>query len=157
MERVVCELDHSYELATELESVTELLRFWSVVFPYTVMTGRAGPGLTVTIWSAEVLKQYGPLYTLTEYVPAVSTMMERVVSPFDQRYPAAGELVSTMEFPWQMSGELLEVITGTEGIGLTFTFKSLLVPGHEFELTVTVYTPACCTVMDRVVAPVDQA
>jgi hypothetical protein len=50
--------------------------------PFADITGAAGGAVTVVTMLEEVIEQ-APLVTVTLKVPAVFTMMERVVSPVD--------------------------------------------------------------------------
>ena len=111
-------------------------------------------GLTVTTVGVELAVQF-PLETVTEYDPLFETVMDGVVAPLDQVLPIALEEVKTTEPPAQNVVEPLAVIVGV-GMGLTVTMVGVEV-AVQFSLeTVTEYDPLCETVMDCVVAPLDQ-
>ena len=83
--------------------------------------------------------------------------MDCVVAPLDQRFPVAEDEVNTTLPPAQNVVEPLGVIVGVAGSGFTVT----VVPadGNDVQVplfTVTVYVPEVETVMDCVVAPLDQ-
>ena len=74
----------------------------------------------------------------------------------DQRFPVADDDVSVMGAPLQASA-LGPVIVGVAGAALTVTASGAEVAEQPLALvTVTVYEPAADTVIDCVVAPVDQ-
>lgn len=82
--------------------------------------------------------------------------MDCVVSPVDQVFPLAEEDVSTTEPPEQKVVGPPGVMVGVAGGGFTVIVVPALVELHVPFETVTVYVPLVETVMDCVVAPVDQ-
>jgi hypothetical protein len=88
-------------------------------------------------------------------VPAVETVIDWVTAPVDQRFPVAEEEVNVIVLPVQ--NELGPVIVGVGGSGLTVTAKAAEVEEQPLAfVTLTVKEPAAETVIDCVVAPVDQ-
>jgi hypothetical protein len=82
-------------------------------------------------------------------------MMDWVVAPVDQTLPAAEEEVSVMVAPAQKEAGPLMV--GATAAGLAVTAFAAEVALQPFaSVTVTVNVPAAETVIDCVVAPVDQ-
>ena len=82
-------------------------------------------------------------------------MIDCVVAPVDQRLPVAEDEVSVIEAPAQIAPG--PVIVGVAGTGLEVTSLAAEVVWQPFaSVTVTVYEPAAETVIDWVVAPVDQ-
>jgi hypothetical protein len=89
------------------------------------------------------------------YEPAAETTTDCVVAPVDQRFPVAEDDVSVIVPPAQKEAGPLMV--GVGGRGLTVTAKAAEVAEQPLTLvTVTLYEPAAETVIDCVVAPVDQ-
>ena len=82
MDFVVFPFDHRYELPVLAVSVT-LPPAQNVVAPLAVMVA-VGLFVTVTTVGADVAEQL-PLLTVTEYEPAVVTVIDFVVFPFDHR------------------------------------------------------------------------
>jgi hypothetical protein len=83
------------------------------------------------------------------------TTIDCVVAPVDQRFPVAEEDVSVMLAPPQ--NDAGPVMVGVAGAGLAETTFAADVALHPFaSVTVTVKLPAAETVIDGVVAPVDQ-
>jgi hypothetical protein len=77
------------------------------------------------------------------------------VAPVDQRLPVADEEVRVIEVPGQKAAGPLMVGVGTAGLAVTA--KAVDVALQPLALvTVTVNEPAADTVIDGVVAPVDQ-
>jgi hypothetical protein len=88
-------------------------------------------------------------------VPAAETVIDWVVAPVDQRFPVSAEDVSVTEPPAQK--ELGPLIVGVGGSGFEVTTKAAEVEEQPLAfVTVTLYEPAVETVIDCVVAPVDQ-
>jgi hypothetical protein len=82
--------------------------------------------------------------------------MACVVAPFDQVFPVALEEVNTTEPPAQNVVEPPAVMVGIAGKELTVTTVAVEL-ALQFPLeTVTEYDPLCETVIDCVVAPLDQ-
>ena len=82
-------------------------------------------------------------------------MIEEVVAPVDQTLPVSDDDVSVMLEPAQKADG--PVIVGTAGAALAVTTFAADVAWHPLApVTVTVYEPAAVTVIDCVVAPVDQ-
>jgi hypothetical protein len=148
---------HWYELAPV--AVTD-----SVAEPPAVIVVAAGcvvivnatTGFAVTTNGAELAEQPLAFVTVTVYVPAADTVIDCVVSPVDQRFPLADEEVSVTVLPAQTS-EPAALIVGVGGSGLTVTTNGAeLAEPPSALVTVTVYVPAAETMIDCVVAPVDQ-
>ena len=127
-----------------------------------VPPGQAGPLLVavgavsvVTTCGAEVAEQPLALVTVTVYKPAVETTIDCVVAPVDQRFPVVDEEVRVIELPGQkLLGPLM---IGVAGAGFTVTLNGMVVAEQPLALvTVSVYPPAAETLIDCVVAPVDQ-
>jgi hypothetical protein len=120
-----------------------------------LMVGVGGSALTVTTNAAEVAEQPLASVTLTENEPATVTVIDCVVAPVDQRLPVAEEDVSVIVAPVQ--NELGPVMVGVAGRGLTVTAKAAEVAEQPLaSVTLTENEPAAVTVIDCVVAPVDQ-
>lgn len=84
-------------------------------------------------------------------------VVDCVFAPFDQVFPFVTDEVSTTLFPEQKVVGPAAVIDGAEGIGLTvITVGVEVTVGQVGDVTETVYEPPAETVMDCVVAPVDQ-
>jgi hypothetical protein len=116
---------------------------------------KGGNGFTVITVGAELAVQF-PLDTVTKYDPLCETVMDWVVAPLDQVFPVALEEVSKTEPPAQKVVEPPAVTVGV--VGTEFTVTTV---GAELAVqlpldTVTKYDPLCETVMDWVVAPLDQ-
>jgi hypothetical protein len=113
-----------------------------------------GSGFTLTFTGAETAVQ-PPLVMFTVYVPAVVTMIDCVVAPFDQRYDAAGSAVSVTLPPSQN-------VVGPLGVTFAVGVESMViacvsVPLQPFaSVTVTLYVSDVVTLMTCEVAPVDQ-
>ena len=126
-----------------------------VVGPPAVIVA-AGRALTVTVVAADVAEQPLASVTVTLYAPAALTVMDWVVAPLDQRYALALDDVSVTEPPAQNVVGPPAVMVG-DGGGLTVTLVAAEVAEQPFaSVTVTLYAPAALTVMDCVVAPLDQ-
>ncbi|MNY16563.1 hypothetical protein D3C86_1498320 [compost metagenome] len=84
-------------------------------------------------------------------------MIDCVASPVDHKLPPVEEDVSTTEDPAQIDSVVPVTIVGTGGNELTVTVCGAEVPEeHPFEITCTRKVPELLTVMDCVVAPLDQ-
>ena len=82
-------------------------------------------------------------------------MIDCVVAPVDQTFPVADEEVNVMLAPGQKPEG--PVITGVAGTGFAVTMNAADVAEQPLmSVTVTEYEPAAETVIDGVVAPVDQ-
>ena len=82
-------------------------------------------------------------------------MIDGVVAPVDQTLPVAADEVSVIVLPAQKDAGPLMV--GVAGAGLAVTANGADVAEQPLALVaVTVYEPAAETVIDCVVAPVDQ-
>lgn len=87
----------------------------------------------------------------TEYVPDADTVIDCVVAPLDHAYDCAGAAVSVTLLPAQnVVGPLASIdaafsVTTDDALAL-----------QPFVVAVTLYVPSCVTVIDAVVAPVDQ-
>jgi hypothetical protein len=82
-------------------------------------------------------------------------VIDCVVAPVDQTLPVADDEVSVIVLPAQKDAGPLMV--GAAGAGLAATANGADVAAQPLALvTVTVYEPAVETVIDCVVAPVDQ-
>jgi hypothetical protein len=114
----------------------------NVVGPLAVIVGVGGIALTVTVVGADVAPQPFPFETVTEYEPAVVTVIDRVVAPFDHKYESV-ELfgaVSVTESLTQNVVGPLAVITGTGGTAATPTVALAVVvhPRLSTSIAVTV-------------------
>jgi hypothetical protein len=151
---VVAPVDQVFPVAEEEVKVTEPPA-QKVVGPLVVMVGVGGSGLAVTVIGKDTTP-HNPVETLTVKVPLAVTVIDWVVAPFDHVFPVAAEDVSTTEPPAQNVVGPPAVIVGTGGVGLTVTVVAAEVEEQDPLETVTVYEPEVVTVMDCVVAPVDQ-
>lgn len=131
-----------------------------VVGPLAVMAGVAGTGWTDTVTGADCGEaQFAALTACTVKVPDAVTVMDCVVAPFDQSQPSALLAVSTTLPPGQNDVGPLAVMAGAAGTGLTDTVTGAdCGDAHPPALTAcTVKVPGAVTVMDCVVAPLDQS
>jgi hypothetical protein len=120
-----------------------------------LIVGVAGRGFEVTTCAADVAEQPFAFVTVTEYEPAADTVIDWVIAPVDQRLPVNAEDVRVIVLPAQ--NELSPLIVGVTGGALAVTTKPAEVAEQPFaSVTVTEYVPAADTVIDCVVAPVDQ-
>jgi hypothetical protein len=120
-----------------------------------LMVGVVAAALAVTALAADVAEQPAPLVTVTVNDPAVETVIDCVTAPVDQRFPVAADEVSVMEAPGQNDAGPLMV--GVAGAAFAVTANAAEVALHpEAAVTVTINEPAVETVIDCVVAPVDQ-
>src|ERR1043165_8246006 len=107
--------------------------------------------------AAEVALQPSAFVTVTEYEPALDTVIDCVVAPVDQAYELADEAVSVTEPPAQNVVAPFGEIVGV-GSGLTVTVVAAEVAVQPFaSVTVTLYEPEAFTAIDCVVAPFDHA
>jgi hypothetical protein len=91
------------------------------------------------------------------YVPAVDTTIDCVVAPVDQTLPVAADEVNVIVLPGQNDEGPLIVGVGGTGAALSVTTYGADVAVQPLaSVTVTVYVPPAVTVIDCVVAPVDQ-
>src|SRR5512140_1196090 len=119
------------------------------------MVGVAGSGLTETRCAAEVAEQPCASVTVALYVPAAETVIDCVVAPVDQRFPVNADEVRVIVEPAQ--NEAGPLMVGVAGVGLTVTTWAADVAEQPLaSVTVTLYEPPAETVIDCVVAPVDQ-
>src|SRR5512140_718760 len=119
------------------------------------MVGVAGSGLTETRCAAEVAEQPCASVTVALYVPAAETVIDCVVAPVDQRFPVRDDEVRVIVEPAQ--NELGPLMVGVGGAGVLVTANGGEVAEPPFaSATVSLYVPAAETMIDCVVAPVDQ-
>ena len=88
-------------------------------------------------------------------MPAAETVIDCVVAPVDQRFPVADDEARVIEVPGQNEAGPLIVGVGTAGLVVTAKAADVALQPLAF-VTVTVNEPAADTVIDCVVAPVDQ-
>jgi hypothetical protein len=120
-----------------------------------LMTGEAGSGLTETRVAADDAWQPFAFVTVTLNDPAAETVIDCVVAPVDQTLPVADEDVSVVLPPAQKA--VAPEIVGVAGSGFAVTTNGADVAWQPPALVaVTLYVPAAETVIDCVVAPVDQ-
>jgi hypothetical protein len=152
MDWVVAPVDQTFPVAADDVSVI-VVPAQSEVGP--LMVGVGGAGFTVTTNAADVAVQPFAFVTVTVKDPAVETVIDCVVAPVDQVLPVADDDVSVIVVPAQ--NELGPLIVGVGGAGFTVTTNAADVAVQPFAfVTVTVNDPAVETVIDCVVAPVDQ-
>jgi hypothetical protein len=121
-----------------------------------VVIATAATGFDTTTNGAELAEQPLALVTVTVYDPAAETVIDCVVAPLDQRFPVADDDVSVTVLPAHTS-ELPPLMVGVDGSGLAVTANAAEVAEQPSALvTFTVYEPAVETMIDCVVAPVDQ-
>jgi hypothetical protein len=154
MDGVVAPLDQVFPVVLDDVSTTEPPAQNVVALP-AVIVGVVGKGLTVTTVGAELAEQF-PFDTVTEYDPLCETVMDCVVAPLDQVLPVALDDVSTTEPPAQKVVDPPAVTLGVAGNGLIVTTVGEELMEQFPFVTVTEYDPLCETVMDWVVAPLDQ-
>ena len=120
-----------------------------------LMVGVAGSGLETTEKAADVAEQPAALVTVTVYEPAAETVIDCVTAPVDQRLPVNDEEVNVMLLPAQK--EAGPLIVGVVAAALAVTANAAEVAEQPLaSVTFTVNEPAVETVIDCVVAPVDQ-
>ena len=120
-----------------------------------LIVGVDGTGLAVTAKAAEVAEQPLASVTVTLYEPVAETMIVCVTAPVDQRFPVNEDDVRVIVLPAQNAAGPLMI--GVAGSGLTVTTNAAEVAAQPLaSVTLTVYEPAAETVIDCVVAPVDQ-
>jgi hypothetical protein len=118
--------------------------------------GEVVPSVTVT--AVEVAAQPSELVVVTEYIPAVETVIDCVVWPDDHAYPDAALAVSMTVLPGQIVVDPLVVIIGSASAGYAVTVVGSEVAWQPSAfVVVTLYSLAESTVMASVVAPVDQS
>jgi hypothetical protein len=116
----------------------------------------AATGFELTTNGAEVAEQPLAFVTVTVYEPATATVIDCVVAPVDQRFPLTEDDVSVTVLPVQ-TRELPPLIVGVATAGLAVTrYGAEVAKQPAVFVAVTVYEPAAETVIDCVVAPVDQ-
>jgi len=106
-------------VAAEDVSVTEPPE-QNVVGPEAATVGVVGVGFTVIVVAEDTDEQV-PFETETVYVPETATVIDCVVSPFDQTLPVVAEEVSVTVFPEQNVVGPLAVTTGVAGAVCTVT------------------------------------
>jgi hypothetical protein len=153
---VVAPVDQTFPVADD-DVNTTLPPAQKVNGPPAVMVGAEGNAVTLTVVPAEVAEVQPPLVTATVYVPDAETVIDCVVAPVDHKLPVADDEVNTTLPPAQkVNGPPAEIV-GVAGNAVTVT----VVPAEVAEVqpplvTATVYVPDVETVIDCVVAPVDQ-
>lgn len=156
MDCVVAPVDQRLPVACEDVSVTEPPE-QNEVGPLAEIVGAVGLAFTVTIVAAEVVEQPLPFVYVTVYEPLAVTLIDCVVAPVDQRLPVACDDVKVTEPPVQNVVDPLAEIVGADGFALTVTTVAVEVAEQPLPFVyVTVYEPAAETLIDCVVAPVDQ-
>lgn len=89
--------------------------------PTTEIVGGVGAVLTITVFPKEGVEEHPSLIVDTLYVPALLTVIDGVVSPFDQRFPVAEEEVKVTSPPVHKVVVPLAVIVGLTGTAFTVT------------------------------------
>ena len=102
------------------------------------MVGVAGKAFTVTTVPADVGELQLPFVTITVYVPAVETVMDSVVAPFDQTLPVADDDVNTTLSPVQKVVALPALIVGVAIVA--FTVTTVAADGREVQLPLVTVT-----------------
>ena len=149
---VVSPVDQTFPVVADDVSVMEVPG-QNVLGP--LMIGVAGAAFTATLNGMVVAEHPAALVTVNVYAPPAETMIDCVVAPVDQRFPVAEDDVNVVEPPAQK--ELTPLMTGVGGAALSVTAKAAEVAEQPPALVaVTVKEPAAETVIDCVVAPVDQ-
>jgi len=85
------------------------------------ITGVVGFALTVMLVGAEVALQPFAFVTVTQYSPALVSVIDWEVAPFDQRYEVDSGAVSVTEPPLQNVVGPLGVTTAVAGAARTVT------------------------------------
>lgn len=156
MDGVVAPVDQLYVVAAEAVNVT-LPPWQKLVLPEAVMVGVACAGFTVTVRPKDGLEVQPFTVVVTVYTPLVVTVMACVVSPLDQRFPVVADEVKVTLPPSQNVKAPVTVTVGRVGMAFIEVVTDAETGDVQVPLlTVTVYVPAVETVMDCVVAPVDQ-
>jgi hypothetical protein len=120
-----------------------------------LMVGVAGGAFAVTAKAVDVALQPLALVTVTVNEPAADTVIDCVVAPVDQRLPVSEDDVSVIVLPVQKDAG--PVMVGVAGGAFAVTANAVEVAEQPLAfVTVTVNEPAADTVIDCVVAPVDQ-
>ena len=96
----------------------------------------SGVGFTVTVVPADVADVQPPLVTVTEYVPAVETVIACVIAPVDHRLPVADDEVKVTLPPVQNVVGPPAVMVGVGGTGLTVPLTATLIVVIPTEATV---------------------
>ena len=86
-----------------------------------MIVGVAGLAFTVTTVAADVALQPLAFVICTVYEPAMVTLIDCVVAPFDQRYELPALEVRVTLLPWQKVVAPLGVIVGAAGAAFTVT------------------------------------
>ncbi len=153
---VVAPVDQTFPVAADEVNVT-FPPWQNVVAPEAEIVGVAGKAFTVTVVGAEVAELHDPLSTDTEYDPEVETVIDCVVAPVDQTFPVAAEEVNVTFPPWQKVVAPEAEIIGVAGNAFTVTVVGAeRAELHDPLFAETEYDPEAETVIDCVVAPVDQ-
>ena len=153
---VVAPFDQMFPVVDDEVRVT-LPPWQKVVAPEAVIVGVAGSAFTVTTVAADEAEAQVPLLTETLYDPPVETVIDCVVSPFDQMFPVAEDEVKVTLPPWQKVVAPEAVIVGVAGNAFTVTTVGTEAADAQVPLlTETLYDPPVETVIDCVVAPFDQ-
>ena len=153
---VVAPFDQTFPVADDEVKVT-FPPWQNVVAPEAEIVGVKGSGFTVIVVAAEVADVHVPLFTETEYVPEAETVIDCVVAPFDQTFPVADDEVNVTFPPWQNVVAPEAEIVGVAGSAFTITVVEAETADAQVPLfTETEYVPGAETVIDCVVAPVDQ-
>jgi hypothetical protein len=108
-----------------------------MVEPLAEIVGVVGDELVVTVIPADVAEQV-PELIVTEYVPAVFTVIDCVVSPVLQVLPNGSLDVKIRLSPRHNELEPFKLIVGAERVVVVVTVIPVDVAEHPPELTVTV-------------------
>lgn len=129
----------------------------NVVAPPAVIVGAEGDGFNVMVVPADEAEVQPEAVAVTVYVPALETVIDGVVAPFDQVFPEPADDVNVTEPPEQNVVAPPAAIVGVAGIGFTVTVTPAEAGDvHPLTVLVTVYVPEVVAVIDGVIAPVDQ-
>jgi len=143
MDEVVAPLLHNKEPVNDVAVNIELPQLFS-----TVTTGADGISLgAATPLPGRLVHPF--TVCVTEYVPAVVTVIDEVVAPLLHNKEPVNEPAVSVELPQLSTTDTV----GADGIafGAATPLREGLV--HPFTVWVTVYVPAVATVIDEVVAP----
>ena len=115
-----------------------------------------GAGVTVTLIGTEVAAQPLASVTVTVTLPDADTVIDWVVAPVDQRY-AAPELAVSVTLPpgQKVVGPDAVIVAGSGWTTVTLVGADVALQPPAF-VTVTECEPVVLTVIDGVVAPLDQ-
>ena len=155
MDCVVAPFDQTLLVGEDEVNVTEPPA-QNVVTPLAVIVGTEGSGFTTTLTGVEEVEVHPRTVCETLYEPLVLTVIDGVISPVDQKFPEDAEDVNVTEPPSQNVVALLAVTTGAAGIGFTVIVSEAFALVQPKAVTFKVYTPLVVTVIDVLVAPVDQ-